>query len=147
MSSGRTRRRGLRPHRRLVPQTGGLAIELCAEALLWSRIGISLWVEIFKDHIRTRGTSLGEATRHGFQRSMARYFGRAGRAAFNMATRGGGTWTEVQQRTHLGCSDDGVCSEDELTDELRTFVKDVEPVLDQMVKLQKSAGLEDPRTP
>ena len=100
-----------------------------------------------KDHIRTRGASLGEAPRHGFQRSMARYFGRAGRAAFNMATRGGGTWTEVQQRTHLGCSDDGVCSEDELTDELRTFVKDVEPVLDQMVKLQKSAGLEDPRTP
>ena len=34
-------------------------------------------------------------------------------------------WEDVRRRTHLGCGSDGVCSEEELTRELRSFVKEV----------------------
>lgn len=124
---------------------GGPARSSVAEALLWSRLGLSLWVEIFKDHARTRA-SLPEATRNGFKRSLARYLDRFGRAAFNVATRSAPDWDVVRQRTHLGCSN-GVCSDDQLVNEMRSFVKDVEPVINRMTELHKSVGLEDPRTP
>ena len=126
---------------------GGPARSSPAEALLWSRLSLKLWVEIFKDHLRARSKqSLQDATRNGFQRSLARYLDRFGRAAFNVASRQTPDWDEVRQRTHLGC-DNGVCSDEQLTGELKTFVEQVEPVLDRMTTLQKSVGLEDPRTP
>ena len=34
-----------------------------------------------------------------------------------------------------------------LAAELKAFVREVEPVLDRMARLQKQVGLEDPRTP
>ena len=50
---------------------------------MWARLGIKFWVELFKEHVRTRGkASLPEATRSGFQRSHARYLDRVSRAAF-----------------------------------------------------------------
>lgn len=125
---------------------GGPASSTAAEALLWSRLGIKFWVEMFKDHLRApQKKTLQEAMRNGFKASIGRYLDRFGRAAFNMATRSTPDWDDVRRRTHLGC-ENGVCSDEELTKELRTFVRDVEPVLDRMTKLQKSVGLEDPRT-
>lgn len=125
--------------------TGGPAGRTAAEALLWARLGLSMWVETFKVQLRKR-SSLRDATREGFQRSLARYLDRFGRAAFSLAARKTPEWDEIRARTHLGCRD-GVCSDDALSSELRTFVQDVEPVLQKMQQLQKSAGLEDPRTP
>ena len=55
-------------------------------------------------------------------------------------------WKSVREKTYLGCKGD-VCSEDLMEAEFKEFVKDVRPVLDKMVVLQKSSGLEDPRTP
>ena len=52
----------------------------------------------------------------------------------------------MSEKSGLGC-ERGVCSDEKLTEELRSFVKEVEPVLDRMTMLQKSVGLEDPRTP
>lgn len=124
---------------------GGPARSTGAEALLWARLGISFWVETFKEHLRSR-PSLPEATRNGFKRSLARYLDRFSRAAFSAAARQTPDWDVVRQRTHIGC-DNGVCSEEQLTHELRSFVKEVEPVITRMTQLQKSVGLEDPRTP
>lgn len=124
---------------------GGPASRSGAEALLWSRLGISLWVEIFKERLRSRA-SLSEAFRSAFHRSLGRYFDRFSRAAFVMAAASTPDWDYVRERTQLGC-EGGVCSDEELTSELRSFVEGVEPVLNRMVELQKSVGLEDPRTP
>jgi len=124
---------------------GGPASRSAAEALQWSRLNLSLWVEIFREHCRTRA-SLPEATRHGFKHTLARYLDRFSRAAFNAASKGTPDWDEIRQRTHLGCHD-GVCSEAALARELGHIVKDVEPVIHRMTELQKSLGLEDPRTP
>jgi hypothetical protein len=127
--------------------SGGPARASGAEALIWARLGISFWVELFKEHLRTRGkASLPEATRSGFQRSLARYFDRFGRAAFSVAARSTPQWEDVRARSGVGCSN-GVCSDETLNDELRSFVKEVEPVLERMTKLHKSVGLEDVRTP
>ena len=52
----------------------------------------------------------------------------------------------MREKTYLGCKGD-VCSEDLMEAEFKEFVKDVRPVIDKMVVLQKSSGLEDPRTP
>eukprot|EP00966_Prymnesium_polylepis_P042920 997281-Prymnesium_polylepis.1 len=125
---------------------GGPTSSSGAEALLWSRLGISLWVELFKERLRARQGSLADHFRNGFQHSLARYFDRFGRAAFTMASRTAPDWDVVRQRTQLGC-DGGVCSDEALTSELKTFVRDVEPVLARMTELQKSVGLEDLRTP
>jgi hypothetical protein len=124
---------------------GGPASSSGAEALLWSRLGLSLWVEIFKEHAKTRAP-LPEATRNGFKRSLARYLDRFGRAAFNLASRSAPDWDVVSQRTQLGCHH-GVCSDEHLANELGSFAKKVQPVIDRMTELQKSVGLEDPRTP
>jgi len=124
---------------------GGPTSSSTAEALQWSRINLSLWVEIFRDYSRNRA-SLPEATRQGFKRTLARYLDRFGRAAFNVASRAAPSWDVVRQRTHLGCHN-GVCSDEGLASEFRQFVKDVEPVIHRMTELQKSHGLEDPRTP
>ena len=43
---------------------GGPARSTGAEALLWSRLSVSFWVEIFKEHLRGK-TSLPDATRSG----------------------------------------------------------------------------------
>jgi len=118
-----------------------------AEALLWSRLGLKLWVEMFKDRLKDRKATFAQMLRNGFSRSMGRYLDRFGRAAFNMASRQSPDWSEVRERTHLGCDDQGRCSEESLTDELKSFVKQVEPVLDRMTELQRTAGLEDARTP
>jgi len=66
---------------------GGPASSTGAEALLWSRLSISLWVEIFKEYLGSRNNrpSLADATRSGFRRSMGRYFDRFGQAAFHAA--------------------------------------------------------------
>ena len=129
-------------------QGGGPARGTGSEALLWSRLGLSMWVEVFKEQLRSRmKTSLSDATKTGFQRSMARYFDRFGRAAFNLAARNIPDWDVVRRRTHLGCGENGVCSDEELHEELRSFVEDVEPVLERMTELHKAVGLEDPRTP
>lgn len=126
---------------------GGPARSTGAEALVWARLGLSFWVELFKEHVRSRGkASLPEATRHGFQRSLARYLDRFGRAAFNLGARNTPEWDVVRRNTHIGCSN-GVCSDSGLTDELRSFVEDVEPVLERMTQLHKDLGLEDARTP
>jgi len=124
---------------------GGPASRSAAEALLWSRLGLSLWVEIFKDYCRTKA-SLPAATRQGFTRSIGRYLDRFSRTAFNMATRSTPDWDVVRERTDLGCHE-GECSDATLERELRSFVQDVEPVLQRMTEIQKSHGLEDPRTP
>ena len=124
---------------------GGPARSSGAEALLWARLGLSFWVETFKETLRSR-SSLQDATRDGFKRSLARYLDGFGRAAFNVAARQTPNWDVVRERTHLGCSN-GVCSEEQLASELRSFVKEVEPVLVRMTQLQKAVGLEDPRTP
>ena len=124
---------------------GGPAARTAAEALLWSRLSLKFWVETFKDRLRSRNP-LADASRNGFQRSLARYLDRFSRTAFNMGSRSIPDWDVVRERTHLGC-DNGVCSEDKFESELRTFVRDVEPVLERMVDLHKSVGLEDPRTP
>lgn len=118
-----------------------------AEALLWSRLGLKLWVEMFKDRLKDRKATFAQTLRNGFARSMGRYLDRFGRAAFNMASRQSPDWSEVRERTHLGCDDQGRCSEESFTEELKSFVKQVEPVLDRMTELQRSAGLEDQRTP
>ena len=118
-----------------------------AEALLWSRLGLKFWVDCFKDYLRAPSkTTLQAATRNGFQNSLARYLDRFSRAAFNAAVGSIPDWDYVRRRTHLGCQD-GVCSDEQLTQELRSFVNEVEPVLERMTALQKSVGLEDPRTP
>ena len=52
----------------------------------------------------------------------------------------------IRTRTQLGCRN-GVCSDEQLNEELSSFVKEVEPVLDRMTQLHKAAGLEDSRTP
>lgn len=127
-----------------LPQ-GGPASRSAAEALLWARLGLSMWVEIFKERCRTKA-SLPAATRQGFARSLGRYLDRFSRTAFNMATRATPDWDVVRERTHIGC-EGGVCSDATLDRELRSFVRDVEPVLERMTEIQKSVGLEDPRTP
>jgi hypothetical protein len=124
---------------------GGPASSSASEALLWSRLGVSFWVETFKQRLRARAP-LPEASRSSFQRTIGRYLDRLGRAAFYVASRRLPDWDIVRQRTHLGCRD-GVCSEDDLARELESFVRSAEPVLDRMTKLQKSVDLEDPRTP
>ena len=135
-------RRGLRN------DGGGPASGSGAEALLWARLGIKMWVEIFKDRLCSpRKASLGEAMRSGFDRTLARYLDRFGRAAFKVATRAAPDWDTVRERTHLGCDVNGVCSDEGLESELRLFVQQVEPVLERMTQLHKEAGLEDPRTP
>jgi len=117
-----------------------------AEALLWSRLSVSFWVEIFKEHLRGK-TSLPDATRSGFERSLARYLDRFSRAAFAAGLRQSTPdWEEVRRHTHLGC-ENGQCSDETLAAELKAFVREVEPVLDRMARLQKQVGLEDPRTP
>ena len=135
-------RRGLRN------DGGGPASGSGAEALLWARLGIKMWVEIFKDRLRSpRKLSLGEAMRSGFDQTLGRYLDRFGRAAFKVATRAAADWDTVRGRTHLGCDVNGVCSDEGLESELRSFVQQVEPVLERMTQLHKEAGLEDPRTP
>merc|ERR1712195_236491 len=76
--------------------------------------------------------------------TLSRYLDNFSRAAFNMAMRQAPDWADVRQRTFLGCSSAGACSEDLLTEEMRHFVRDVRPVLDKMTALQKESGLEDP---
>jgi len=125
---------------------GGPTSRSAAEALLWSRLFLSFWVEIFDEHVR-RPKTLADETSRGFKRTLSRYLDRFSRAAFNMAMRQAPDWADVRQRTFLGCSSAGTCSEDLLTEEMRHFVKDVRPVLDKMTALQKESGLEDPRTP
>jgi len=125
---------------------GGPASRSPAEALLWSRLFLSFWVEIFDEHVR-RPKTLADETSRGFKRTLSRYLDHFSRAAFNMAMRQAPDWADVRQRTSLGCSSAGTCSEDLLTEEMRHFVKDVRPVLDKMTALQKESGLEDPRTP
>ena len=126
---------------------GGPARSSGAEALLWSRLGIRFWVETFKEHLRHSGkASLAEATRHGFQRSIGRYLDRFGRAAFSVAARAIPDWDVVRSRTHLGCNN-GVCSDEALNQELRSFVREVEPVLERMTQIHKEMALEDHRTP
>lgn len=126
-------------------RTGGPASNSPAEALLWARLSVAFWVETFKATVG--GTrSLPDATRNGFRRSMARYLDRFGCAAFNVASRKIPDWEQVLERTHLGC-ENGVCSDEHLQRELSSFVKEVEPVIERMTALQKSVGLEDPRTP
>lgn len=125
---------------------GGPARSTGAEALLWSRLSVSFWVEIFKEHLRGK-TSLPDATRSGFERSLARYLDRFSRAAFAAGLRQSTPdWEEVRRHTHLGC-ENGQCSDETLAAELKAFVREVEPVLDRMARLQKQVGLEDPRTP
>jgi len=118
-----------------------------AEALLWSRLGLKMWVEMFKDRLTRPQTSFAQTLRNGFSRSMGRYLDRFGRAAFDMASRQSPDWSEVRRSTLLGCDAQGRCSEESFTDELKSFVKQVEPVLDRMTELQRNAGLEDQRTP
>ena len=126
-------------------QAGGPESNSPAEALLWARLSVSFWIETFKG--RLRGTSsLPAASRDGFRRTMARYLDRFGCAAFHAASRQIPDWEQVRERTHLGC-DNGVCSDAAMEKELSAFVKEVEPVLERMTVLQKSVGLEDPRTP
>uniref|UniRef100_A0A7S0L8A4 Glycolipid transfer protein domain-containing protein n=1 Tax=Coccolithus braarudii TaxID=221442 RepID=A0A7S0L8A4_9EUKA len=124
---------------------GGPASRTGAEALLWSRLGISFWVEIFKETLGRRST-LADATQNGFQRSIGPYLDHFGRAAFRMAARATPSWHEVRKRSHLGC-DNGVCSDEQLATELRSFVEEVEPLVQRMTQLQKAVGLEDLRTP
>ena len=124
---------------------GGPASNTPAEALLWARLSVAFWIETFKEKVR--GTSsLGDASRSGFRRSMARYLDRFGCAAFWAASRQIPDWEQVRERTHLGC-ENGVCSDEHLVRELNAFVKEVEPVIERMTTLQKSVGLEDLRTP
>jgi len=126
---------------------GGPASRSGAEALLWARLVLSFWVEIFDEHVRHPRGKLADETSRGFKRTLSRYLDNFSRAAFSMAMRQAPDWEDVRQRTSLGCSSAGTCSEDLLTEEMRHFVKDVRPVLDKMTALQKESGLEDPRTP
>ena len=126
---------------------GGPARSTGAEALLWTRIGVRFWAETFKAHLKGRGSaSLAEASKRGFQHSLARYLDRFSRTAFSVAFRATPDWDVVRTRTQLGCRN-GVCSEEQLNEELSSFVKEVEPVLDRMTQLHRAAGLEDSRTP
>ena len=126
---------------------GGPAPSTGAEALLWSRLGMRFWVETFKEYLRGKGkTKLADATRSGFGRSLGRYLDRLSRAAFNYGARAIPEWDVVRRRTQLGCAN-GVCSEEALHHELRSFVNDVEPVLDKMTQLHREMALEDHRTP
>lgn len=125
---------------------GGPTTRSAAEALLWARLGLSMWVETFKKRLSSRGSTLRDATREGFQRSLARYFDRFGRAAFAVASRSTPDWDDIRARTHIGCRN-GVCSDEHLESELKEFVQELEPVLQRMTIIQKSVGLEDPRTP
>lgn len=131
--------------RGLTKPGGGPASSSGAEALLWSRLSISLWVELFKEHLRSK-KPLADAFRSAFQRSIAPYLDRFGRAAFAVASAATPGWDIVRERTQLGCKN-GVCSDEHLTSELRAFVEGVEPVIERLTQLQKSVGLEDPRTP
>ena len=130
------------------PDGGGPARSTGAEALLWSRLGIRFWVETFKAHLKQPGgsASLAEASKSGFQRSLARYLDRFSSTAFSIAFRATPEWDVIRTRTQLGCRN-GVCSDEQLNEELSSFVKEVEPVLDRMTQLHKAAGLEDSRTP
>ena len=82
---------------------GGPASRSGAEALLWSRLLLSYWVEIFDEHVR-RPHTLADETSRGFKRTLSRYLDNVSRAAFNMAVRQAPDWAEVRQRTSLGCS-------------------------------------------
>merc|ERR1711924_100499 len=45
--------------------------------------------------------------------------------SFSLAMRQAPDWADVRQRSLLGCSSTGSCTEDLLTEEMRHFVKDV----------------------
>jgi hypothetical protein len=132
------RRGGIRPG-------GGPTSRSGAEALLWARLVLSFWVEIFDEHVRRPQGELRDETSRGFKRTLSRYLDSFSRAAFSMAFRQAPDWSEV--RESLGCSGAGACSDAAATEEMRHFVKDVRPVLERMTALQKESGLEDPRTP
>ena len=129
---------------------GGPASRSGAESLLWARIVLSFWVELFDEHVKGRRhgrpDSLADESTRGFKRTISRYLDGFSRAAFSVGMRQAPDWKSVREKTYLGCKGD-VCSEDLMEAEFKEFVKDVRPVIDKMVVLQKSSGLEDPRTP
>jgi len=118
---------------------GGPASASLAEAMMWARIQLKFWVEVFDKHVNSPST-LADELMSGFDRSMAIYFFSGARVAFSFATRGAPDWDRLPYARSLS-------SKETLTGELRRFVGVVRPLLQRMYDIQSSLNLEDPRTP
>lgn len=122
------------------PSSSGPAPSSLAEAVMWARIQLKFWVEVFDQHVN-KPSSLPDELIRGFDESMATYFFAGVRLAFSFAARKVPDWDQ------LPCARSLATSKEALTDELRNFVARVKPLIQRMHTIQSSLGCEDPRTP
>ena len=117
---------------------GVLAKNSPAEALLWLRRGISLYVGTFERHLESP-SSFREEARHGYREQVLPYNGwimqKAASANFLLAP----TWSWVLQQGKL------TTSADQLDADLKAWVSVVREVLARLATLHKSLDLEDVR--
>merc|ERR1712032_1525828 len=111
-----------------------------AEAMMWARIQLKFWVEVFDQYV-TEPSSLPDELMRGFDKSLAAYFFGGVRVAFSFAAKRAPDWDR------LPCARSLAASKTALSGELRRFVSAVRPLLRRMHSIQSSLNLEDPRTP
>jgi len=117
---------------------GVLAKDSPAEALLWLRRGISLYLGTFERHLESP-SSFREEARHGYREQVLPYNGwimqKAAGANFMLAP----TWDWVVQHGKL------TMSAAQLDADLKAWVAVVKEVLARLAALHKSLDLEDVR--